>query len=115
MKPTLKAPGRGPLKQKCDELLTNFAVHFNLRRYNEDIKRALNESCSDLKIQPVPAFIDKVIQLYETTVVRHGLMLVGPTGRGLQTFPFQLNLSSSVHRRTKLNLIMSSGVAQVEL
>ena len=28
------------------------------------------------------AFKDKVIQLYETTIVRHGLMLVGPTMGG---------------------------------
>ena len=39
-------------------------------------------SCAELGIQPVPAFIDKVIQMYEMTLVRHGLMLVGPTGGG---------------------------------
>ena len=33
IKPTLKAPAAGHLKPKCDELLSNFAFNFNLRRY----------------------------------------------------------------------------------
>ena len=33
-------------------------------------------------LQPHPFFITKVIQLYEMIIVRHGLMLVGPTGGG---------------------------------
>ena len=35
-----------------------------------------------LGIKDVPGFLNKCIQLFETTVVRHGLMLVGPTGSG---------------------------------
>ena len=38
-----------------------------------------------------------------------------PLGRGLQSFPFQLNFSSSVHCITKRNSRMCPGVAQVEL
>ncbi|KAG5177491.1 dynein heavy chain and region D6 of dynein motor-domain-containing protein [Tribonema minus] len=36
----------------------------------------------DHGLQPHPFFITKVIQLYEMIVVRHGLMVVGPTGGG---------------------------------
>ena len=35
-----------------------------------------------LKLQNCKPFLDKVIQLYDTILVRHGLMLVGPTGGG---------------------------------
>jgi len=30
-----------------------------------------------MKLQLVPYFLDKIIQLYEMIVVRHGLMVVG--------------------------------------
>jgi len=43
---------------------------------------AMNSSCGNLNLQNDQSFLDKIIQLYDTTVVRHGLMLVGPTGGG---------------------------------
>lgn len=39
-------------------------------------------SCHKAGLQPEESFLNKTIQLYDTTVVRHGLMLVGPTGGG---------------------------------
>jgi hypothetical protein len=39
-------------------------------------------SCRSSGLEPEDSFLNKTIQLYDTTVVRHGLMLVGPTGGG---------------------------------
>jgi hypothetical protein len=43
---------------------------------------AMNSSCGNLNLQNDQSFLDKIIQLYDTCTVRHGLMLVGPTGGG---------------------------------
>ena len=36
----------------------------------------------EMGLQTVPVFMQKAIQLYDVTVLRHGLMTVGPTGGG---------------------------------
>jgi dynein heavy chain len=38
---------------------------------------AINQICKNMVLQPAQPFIDKIIQLYDTIQVRHGLMLVG--------------------------------------
>lgn len=45
-------------------------------------KASITAGCNKHQLQDVPDFVRKVIELYETTVVRHGLMLVGPTCSG---------------------------------
>jgi dynein heavy chain len=40
------------------------------------------ESCKTRNLEPTENFLAKIIQLYDTIKVRHGLMIVGPTGGG---------------------------------
>ena len=40
------------------------------------------KTCKTMNLQPVDNFMTKIIQLYDTIQVRHGLMIVGPTGGG---------------------------------
>lgn len=47
-----------------------------------DLEQGIRSQCRKKRLQDVDGFIRKCIQLYETTVVRHGLMLVGPTISG---------------------------------
>ena len=36
-------------------------------------------------VDPIPSYTEKIIMFQETCVVRHGVMLVGPTGAGKST------------------------------
>ncbi|XP_030840434.1 dynein heavy chain 1, axonemal isoform X1 [Strongylocentrotus purpuratus] len=47
-----------------------------------ELDASIRKHCSKLSLKDVDGFVTKCIQLYETTVVRHGLMIVGPAGSG---------------------------------
>ena len=47
-----------------------------------DLHAALVSCAEKARLQPVPHFITKCIEVYETVVVRHGMMVVGPGGGG---------------------------------
>ncbi|KAH8280805.1 hypothetical protein KR054_012086, partial [Drosophila jambulina] len=48
----------------------------------KDLQKAIIKTCEELGYVNNPEWNLKVVQLYETSLVRHGLMLMGPTGSG---------------------------------
>jgi hypothetical protein len=67
IKPTLKPPGIKRLYSRYDELLSNFAFKFNLRRYT----------------------LVQIMDKDDAAVVEGATMVLG---RGLHSFTFQLSL-----------------------
>uniref|UniRef100_A0A182JL82 AAA+ ATPase domain-containing protein n=1 Tax=Anopheles atroparvus TaxID=41427 RepID=A0A182JL82_ANOAO len=50
-----------------------------------ELQTAIERCMVERNLQPVPELVLKTLQLYETMVVRWGVMLVGPTGSGKTT------------------------------
>ena len=46
---------------------------------------AIEKTLDSMNLQKVPTFITKVIQVHETQLVRHGMMVVGESGSGKTT------------------------------
>ena len=72
------------------------------------LDEALRKACSKMGLKDVPGFIHKCIQLYETTVVRHGLMLVGPTGSGKTKVSVETGFSPLSGMGTVNNLVQGT-------
>ena len=46
------------------------------------VEASLAQTLPQLGLQPHPEWVNKVIQVYEMSLVRHSLMAVGPSGVG---------------------------------
>eukprot|EP01038_Epipyxis_sp_PR26KG_P006437 gene6437-8857_t len=84
------------------------ALGMPLGQEHSSLKAALKNVVESEALIMHPAWSVKVIQLYETTLVRHGIMMVGPAGSGKSRIISCLQDSLShttgiIHKRTRLN------------
>lgn len=66
------------------------------------LNRAVDDACKAANIQNTPFFLEKVQQLYEMIVVRHGLMIVGlPFGGKTTSYRILAEALGLVEERVK--------------
>ena len=74
---------------------------------NEDIKRAIIHNAKESNLDPFPEWLTKVMQLFETCEVRHGIMILGHSGTGksaiINTLIKALSDDRGPHRLLKMN------------
>jgi dynein heavy chain len=77
------------------------------KRTHEQLEPALAKviAAHTPKILPHPSWVTKCIQLYETSLVRHGLMMVGPAGSG-KTMATKMLLEAMTETNQKNKTIM---------
>mmetsp|Transcript_7627 Transcript_7627/g.14387 ORF Transcript_7627/g.14387 Transcript_7627/m.14387 type:complete len:3920 (+) Transcript_7627:928-12687(+) len=66
-----------------------------------ELEASIIEVVEHDKLEPIPSFVEKVIQLYETFVVRFGVMIVGPATSGKTACYSSLAKAMTLLRREK--------------
>jgi dynein heavy chain len=74
------------------------SVEFPPKQQYPAIEAAIKAVVADAKLVHHRTWIDKIVQLYETGLVRHGIMLVGPAGAG----------------KTRIMEVLQASIAQVD-
>ncbi|CDJ70400.1 hypothetical protein, conserved [Eimeria necatrix] len=77
------------------------------------MKAALEKVLQEQHLQAIPSFVEKGMELYETQLLRHGLLVVGAPGVGKSTLILGLSRAMS-HILEKQNNSCSPGSAQHE-
>uniref|UniRef100_A0A5S6LE06 Protein MCM10 homolog n=1 Tax=Xenopus tropicalis TaxID=8364 RepID=A0A5S6LE06_XENTR len=78
--------------------------------------QALKDNIAKLKLQPVPWFIGKIIQIYEMMLVRHGFMIVGdPMGGKTCAYKVLSGALDDLHYAVELKVINPKAITMGQL
>ena len=73
----------------------------------KEVESAVRTLIKQNNLTERPQWFIKIIQLYETSLVRHGFMVVGPVGSGkttiMNTLTDALTVNGQPHKQTRMN------------